>query len=84
MDNLEDEDLLEELNIFLSKKNIFQNLNTFRNFVNKLFSMFKWFDHFFGSTILSYSFSFIKPDLIVSIFKVVLFLKLFCNIAALS
>ena len=41
MDNLEEEDLLEELNIFLSKKNIFQNLNTFRNFVNKLFSMFK-------------------------------------------
>ena len=41
MDNLEEEDLLEELNIFLSKKNIFQNLNTFRNFVNKLFTMFK-------------------------------------------
>ena len=36
-----EEDLLEELNIFLSKKNIFQNLNTFRNFVNKLFSTLK-------------------------------------------
>jgi len=41
MDNLEEKYLLEELNIFLSKKNIFQNLNTFRNFVNKLFSMFR-------------------------------------------
>ena len=37
----EEEDLLEELNIFLNKKNIFSNLNTFRNFVNKLFSVFK-------------------------------------------
>ena len=37
MDDPENENILNELNLFLSKKNIFQNLNTFRNFVNKLF-----------------------------------------------
>jgi hypothetical protein len=41
IDDPENENILEDLNLFLSKKNIFQNLNSFRSFINNLFFSIK-------------------------------------------
>ena len=87
-DNFKDKEF-EELDNLIYEFNSgaikISNWIEFKIFTNKIISSYSGWIIFLGSTTFLKSFSFINPDLIISVFKVVLFFKAFLAIlAALS